>query len=126
MGWLDSAGGVFSIRSVYGLAAGSSDEGRWPGWSLLWRFMIQQRVKVFGWILAHEKLLTNCSRWRRNMSESFACCRCFGPKEDVMHMVRDCTTSFEVWSHYIPQRLMNNFFSSPQKMAEGEFMLQRK
>lgn len=30
-------------------------------------------------------------------------------------MVCDCTTSFEVWCHLTPQRLMRNFFSTPVK-----------
>lgn len=32
-----------------------------------------------------------------------------------MHTIRDCIASQEAWSHYIPPRLMNSFFSSPLK-----------
>lgn len=102
---------TFSVRSAYELIRGVGLTGAWPGWKRIWRLKVQERIKVFLWLLAHEKVLTNLSRVRRNLSQSACCDRCPAAVEDAMHAVRDCPASKEVWIRFVPPDVHNQFFS---------------
>lgn len=52
-GWLDTASRKFTVKSTYELANGVFAEERWGGWKRTWKLGIQQRIRVFLWILAH-------------------------------------------------------------------------
>lgn len=58
--WL-KPGGAFSVKSAYEFAFEGSEEGKWVGWKHIWSLRVQQRVKVFIWLLGHEAVLTNYS-----------------------------------------------------------------
>lgn len=94
--WLD-LNGRFSVRSAYMLTVRSSQEGTWNGWMLIWRLRVQQRVRVFLWLLAHGRILMNSMRYRLGIAPSSACGRCGELREDVLHVIRDCQSSKEVW-----------------------------
>lgn len=72
---------------------------------------MQERVRVFLWLLAHDKLLSSWSQWRRKLSSSPCCHCCSAKKEDVIHALRDCLDSKEVWLKFIPPGLHHSFFS---------------
>lgn len=74
VGWLQ-VGKTFSVSSAYELWRGLSDEGLWPGWNLIWSLKRQQRVKTFLWLLAHDRVLTNHNRWRRQWVDNSNCHR---------------------------------------------------
>lgn len=62
--------GKFNVKSAYKLANGWIEENVWEGWRMIWKMKLQQPVKVFVWILAHEKLMTNSKRWKRRLTHS--------------------------------------------------------
>lgn len=72
-GWLSPNNGMFKVKEAYGLEAGWGNAEPWRGWKFLWKVRTQQRVKVFLWLLAHDRLMTNNNIWRRNMALSAAC-----------------------------------------------------
>lgn len=59
MGWLDARGGKFTVKSAYMLACEEECDNIWHGWKLIWKARVQQRMRIFIWIMAHRKLLTN-------------------------------------------------------------------
>src|SRR4051812_40785427 len=77
----------------------------------IWRLKVQKRVKEFMWILAHDRILSNWSRWKRKLAMNPCCSHCDGTIEDSIHAIRDCPTSKELWKFFIPQGLLSDFFS---------------
>lgn len=98
--WMKTSGGNFSVKTTYELAVIVSDGGGWDGWKHIWSLRVQQRSKVFLWLLGHEVVLTNHARWRRGLSSGSDCVRCMGEREDNLPMIRERTDSKEVWGHF--------------------------
>lgn len=48
---------------------------------MIWKLGVQQRVRMFLRLAAHDRVLTNHSRWRRNMADSHGCVRCNGARK---------------------------------------------
>lgn len=90
VGWLDPNGSVSSVKSAYELAEGNSEVGKWEGWKLIWHLKVQQCIKIFIWMLAHERILTNYYRWRRKHAQNPNCGRYSRNVEDTMHVIKDC------------------------------------
>lgn len=88
----------------------------WNGWNLIWKLQVQQRVRVFLWVLAHEKILTNLERATRRMTSSALCVRCREEEESALHAVRDCKMAKEVWERLLPPELLAGFFSQGMKV----------
>lgn len=66
---------------------------------MIWRLRVQQHVKVFIWIFAYVKILTNYARWRRRLTLNAVCSRCGQEREYAIHAIRDCEVAKEVWKH---------------------------
>lgn len=64
----------FSVNLAYELSLGASQNGhQWDGWKRLWRLRVQQRITVFLWMMAHERILTNSMRWLSGLVVSSDC-----------------------------------------------------
>lgn len=111
MGWLKPRGGMFSKKSAYQLAYGWDDVIDLEGWKKLWRVHTSQRIRVFMWILAHDRLLTTRESWRRQLTSCPGYVRCGEAGEGVLHALRDCKWARELWEHIIPSRFHYEFFS---------------
>lgn len=88
-GWLDSKGGLFSVKSSYRLVASWEGDVGWEGWTLICKARVQQRVRVFLLSMAHGRLSTNKERWRRRMTSNPDYARCWTDKEDVVSCYED-------------------------------------
>lgn len=104
-------GGAFTVKSTYELEVGGVAEGRWEGWKLIWSLRVQQGVKVFVWLLVHEGVLTNHSRWHRGHSMNSNCSHCLEEREDSIHMIRDFGDSKKVWDLFGSSLMFKDFFS---------------
>jgi len=76
----------------------------------LWRLKVPAKLQHFLWLCFHNALPINTCRNHCNMVASPSCTRCSSPIEDILHCLRDCPHSRELWfrlnmGHY------NNFFS---------------
>lgn len=109
--WMTVNNMAFSVRTAYQVLQRETTVEEWTGWKRIWRFEVQERVKVFLQLLAHDKVLSNWSRWRRMLSPSPGCQRCLADKEDAIHEVCDCPDQKEVWLKLIPPDLHQSFFS---------------
>lgn len=99
---IKAGGRGFTVKTSYELACPRMEEVSWECWRALWKMKMIQRVKVFAWLMAHGKLLTNNERWRRRLSVIQECGRCHQVAKDVMHAIRDCLWAREVWEILIP------------------------
>ncbi|KAA3474835.1 GTP cyclohydrolase 1-like [Gossypium australe] len=111
--WASSGSGSFSIRSAYWASKESSWRPRNDIWKSIWRYQGPHRVRLFLWIVANQRLLTNSERTRRGIGQSNACPRCGHACEDIMHVLRDCTTAKEAWILVVPLEKHSRFFSEP-------------
>ncbi|KAK8492567.1 hypothetical protein V6N11_030791 [Hibiscus sabdariffa] len=64
-------------------------------------FRGQQRIKVFVWLLAKEKLLCNEERVRRHLSSCARCETCGAASESIYHIFRGCPIAVAVWNGLI-------------------------
>lgn len=69
-----------------------------------------ERVRVFGWRMLHNRLLTNARKARWGLG-SANCPRCTGLEESVIHVLRDCTAAVGVWHHLLRQECWYEFFT---------------
>lgn len=66
------------------------------GWRKVWKLGVQQRIRVFLWVSAHGKLMTNLERWKRRMAANPLCIRCAEAEESSLQAIRDCVFAKEV------------------------------
>lgn len=111
VGWLDVDNKKFTVKSAYELLTRRQTQECWKGWSKIWRLKVQERTKVFLWVLAHDRIMTNGVRWRRKLAACPNCARCSAEMEDGLHAIRDCSDSREVWNAFVPPVMLVNFFA---------------
>lgn len=61
--------GFFTVKRAYQVLERMPTPPLWKCWERIWKIRVQQRTKMFVWLLGHNKLLTNFGRWRRWMVE---------------------------------------------------------
>ncbi|KAK8637099.1 hypothetical protein V6N13_064527 [Hibiscus sabdariffa] len=57
-------------------------------WKRIWKLHVPQRVRVFGWLSFHERLLTNVERVRRHCAAMDLCEICMNGSENIDHVLR--------------------------------------
>ena len=77
----------------------------------VWRLKIPQRLGGFTWLVVHEALLTNLSRWKRRMATDPSCPFCGVSKETVLHALQDCSVPEEIWKSIVNSSFHESFFS---------------
>lgn len=115
VGWLEKGINKFEVKTTYGLITRWRREDKWAGWKKIWSLRVHQRVRDCVWLLVHDKILTNVSRWRMGISITARCSRCNEPWEDSLHVFRDCHKARKVWYLFHPQAQISSFFSSSLK-----------
>lgn len=68
-----------------------------------------RRVRIFVWLAAHDKLLTNDNRARRHLTVDSACSECGHPVEDMDHILRKCHPAIGLWSQRVKMDEMQEF-----------------
>ncbi|CAN1256840.1 Putative ribonuclease H protein At1g65750 [Linum perenne] len=95
--WGGSHDGRFSIKSAYDIVVEENALATDSRWSKLWNWRGPHRIKLFLWLVYHERLLTNAERVRRHLSPDASCNRCGFMTESVNHVLRDCPIASETW-----------------------------
>lgn len=120
--WVFGRGGLFRVRDAYRLSRGHNDQSEWKEWTMLWKMKVQERVKIFFWIMSHKKLMTNKERWKQRIAASPLCGRCHREEEGVLHAIRDCRVEKEVWSCIIEPTVVTEFLLSRfERLASVDF-----
>lgn len=70
--------------------------------NVIWKAHVPQRVRVFLWLLWHNKLLINIVQRRRHMIDDQYCPLCFSGLETRIHMIRYCSFAWRIWQAVVP------------------------
>ncbi|KAL4278142.1 hypothetical protein GQ457_03G020710 [Hibiscus cannabinus] len=110
-GWARSHDRTFFVRSAYEVLKVSGVQSANKVWKAIARFRGLQRIKVFIWLLAKEKLLCNEERVRRHLSSCARCESCGATSESVYHIFRGCPIAVAVWNGLIKRDKWVEFMS---------------
>ncbi|KAL4319432.1 hypothetical protein GQ457_18G015740 [Hibiscus cannabinus] len=108
--WRWESNGQFSARSAYGYLISDATNGIDMIWKKIWKLKVPHRVRLFAWLVWHERLLTNVERVRHHMTTSAHCEICGCRREDMDHVLRLCTAAREVWGKIVPIAERDRFF----------------
>lgn len=93
--WPIGKGGKFSVSSAFDAIAGRDDTR--GDWSWLWKVRVWEKVKLFLWLVAKGRIMTNLERVRRHFTVDNRCPVCGEDEESIRHMVWDCRLARGVW-----------------------------
>lgn len=80
-------------------------------WKLVWRWSSIERIRIFLWLVANDRLHASELRFTR-LGASPDCKFC-GQNESVLHVLRDSGKASIVWQGLVPGNLKNWDFSLP-------------
>ncbi|CAL1367787.1 unnamed protein product [Linum trigynum] len=98
--WGVEKDGRFRLRSAYELVEGSTEGRTEEHWRDLWRWDGPNRVKLFLWLVSHNRLLTNAERKKRQMAQDGSCTHCTDEEETMEHILRRCKKTEGFWRHF--------------------------
>lgn len=95
--WSGTPDGRFTVKSAFEIQ--QLNQEPCPGeWKWIWRIPCIERIRSFLWLLTHNKLLTNLSRFFRHLTTNADCPHCTGIEESLSHVLRDCPIARETWA----------------------------
>ena len=96
--WKQETSGQYSAKSGYEwLCSLNHQSPSDKSWMWVWRLKVPDKIKVFIWLLGHGALLTNCEHTRRHITLDPICDRCGLSMEDILHCLKDCPKSRNIW-----------------------------
>ncbi|KAK7245764.1 hypothetical protein RIF29_40613 [Crotalaria pallida] len=99
--WKSSVDGEYSAVKGYRWLCNKSDNLLDEvSWSWVWRIKCHEKIKFLIWLVLHNAVPTNDFRFRRGMVSSPNCARCGAGFESVLHCLRDCSLSTELWLRF--------------------------
>ena len=94
-------GGCFSVRAVYRhfqeLESTSDSPTLLKCCRLFWKCQIPLKIKLFGWLLLCQRLMTQSLRQRFYPNALVECPSCTGVVEDCSHLFFDCQFAHVAW-----------------------------
>ena len=98
--WLNNKNGMYSVRSGYHVARKMLREENWvessrgpvgqQEWRNLWKLVVSNKIKVFGWRACQEILQTRVNFARRRIILDNVCQGCKRSLESVVHTIWEC------------------------------------
>lgn len=106
--------GDFTVSSAYNKINYIPNSHSDDMWKQIWNIKSPERIKVFMWLVAHNRLTTNMriARWD---GETPFCHHCQGMEEFVLSVLRDCPMASQIWLHLINYSQRFNFFMADMK-----------
>lgn len=96
--WDGNPTGCYTTRDAYAwLHAQDHPQAPTGMWNWIWKLAVPEKLRFFIWIICHESLQVNTYRFRCNLSQDSRCTRCSGGEETILHCMRDCPHSREIW-----------------------------
>lgn len=77
----------------------------------IWKLHTPPRINTFLWRVAHHRLMTNSERHLRGIADLNLCPRCHLYPETVMHVLRDCEITLELWEEIVDPAVWHLFAS---------------
>ena len=110
LAWKHLAKGVFDLKSAYLLATDVLGDAPFNG-QWIWKLKILPSIQTFVWKCMHLSLGVNQCLVARGVSMDACCPRCHCEVESILHLLRDCPLSKNVWHQLGRQVNSSNFFS---------------
>lgn len=111
--WKGDPSGTFSVTSAYNCIHANEGDENDGTWRNIWRLKVPSKMKVFLWLVYHQRIMSNDMRARRGFAILNNCHRCPNAKEDVDHILRSCPNAKDVWRKIAPNRVMQNAWKKP-------------
>lgn len=94
--WKITAAGTYTAKSAYEVQfTGAISELNWES---IWKAKVQNKCKVFAWLLLQCRLPTNDRIIRRGGQANPTCSLCSIAQEKTLHIISKCTYAAAVWS----------------------------
>lgn len=95
--WDGSNNGTYSVSDGYAWLQNQNVHEDPVDWTWIWKLRIPEKIRVFVWSCLHEALPTNAKRHGCNLAPNPSCTRCSADREDILHVLRDCPLSRQLW-----------------------------
>ncbi|BFG33690.1 hypothetical protein CerSpe_199640 [Prunus speciosa] len=112
--WKPAADGIFTVKSAYELLFAETSEVD-PFWQSVWKLKIPPKLKIFAWLLYQGKVLSNDQRAKRHLTLDPSCLICGWLSESILHILRDCSRTKEIWKVVLPSSQGTQFFQTELK-----------
>lgn len=73
-------------------------EHKW-WYNLLWHWRLPPKLKVFGWLVLKNRILTGKNLIKRGLFGPFVCSQCKSDEETVNHLFITCPFAQGIWSN---------------------------
>ncbi|KAH9804404.1 putative ribonuclease H protein [Citrus sinensis] len=110
--WAASPQGDFTVKSAYDLLDQSRVQERDSYWKIAWSWKGPQSIKIFIWLVLHNRLKTRAELATRRLNIEPSCERCGAGLENTIHVLRDCPYSKAVWLRLLRGNNHQYFFQS--------------
>ncbi|KAL4353303.1 hypothetical protein GQ457_06G005280 [Hibiscus cannabinus] len=90
----------FTMCSTYEAIADGVGPQEGGEWRKIRKLLVPQRIRVFFWIVFHDRLLTNVERYRRHITGNNLCGICGACPESMDHVLRSCAMVRNVWLRF--------------------------
>lgn len=97
LSWTKSPAGTFSTKPAFHMTLLSNESSPNPLLTSTWKMKIPLCIQFFIWLALQNEMLTNEERQRRHLIEYDTCTSCSANSESLLHVLRDCCHSAEVW-----------------------------
>lgn len=98
--WHGHPNGAYTANSSYkwltnqlNVNSNASDNS----WTWIWKAHIPEKIKILLWIACHNSLPSVVVLNHRGIIPSPICSRCNAPVKDILHMLRYCPRSHQLW-----------------------------
>ncbi|CAJ2632916.1 unnamed protein product [Trifolium pratense] len=105
---MEDTAGNFSISAVYHALCRFDDGNGAVNWKHIWKIKAQELVRVFVWLMYHERILTNYQKNRMGLGSSM-CDFCGDQVETILHVMRDCPLVMPLWLNLVHSNMRRNF-----------------
>ena len=95
--WKYSRYGNFTIKSAYRALSNLDNRRLDDIWNVIWKAAVEQRVRVFLWLVSQGKLMVNEERCKRAFSANPHFSNCPSIVESICHVLKDCVFASRVW-----------------------------
>lgn len=113
--WRKSLSGNLTVKEAYHALCEPLGDTSDEIWSLIWKIKVPQRYRVFLWKVANERVMTNEVRARFGMTNCSTCTLCHIDYETLLHVLRNCSFTKNIWCSFLGLDVWTRFFQIPLK-----------
>jgi hypothetical protein len=89
---------------------------------IIWKAKVEPKVKFFGWLVLHNKILIADNMLKRNCNCNYNCSLCFCIHETVDHLLAHCNYTEVVWNPIAPSFGLANYNFMAQQGGARQWM----